>query len=130
MCAAHDDATKTYCIMQHTGSHMHWRVAAWSADIRHSNSWLRHDSAPWQVLGWHLSVEASMHPGAHGFGWFFRYLTFYSFSLQFATLGLSCLSDIAREVRDHLVSSPPMGAAAQNSSGARKASIRAEPFHT
>jgi hypothetical protein len=51
------------------------------------------------VLGWHLSVEASLHPGAHGFGWFFRYLTFYSFSLQFATLGLSCLSDIAREVR-------------------------------
>lgn len=64
---------------------------------------LRHDDFWWQVLGWHLSVEASMHPGAHGFGWFFRYLTFYSFSLQFATLGLSCLSDIAREVRDFLV---------------------------
>ena len=52
-----------------------------------------------QVVGWHMSVEASKHPGATGFGWFFRYLTFYSFSLQFATLGLSCLSDITREVR-------------------------------
>jgi hypothetical protein len=67
-----------------------------------------------QVLGWHLSVEASMHPGAHGFGWFFRYLTFYSFSLQFATLGLSCLSDIAREVRNHLILSQSRGAAAEN----------------
>lgn len=52
-----------------------------------------------QVWGWHLTPEASAHPGSTGFGWFFRYLTFYSFSLQFGTLGLSCLSDITREVR-------------------------------
>ena len=58
-----------------------------------------------------------MHPGAHGFGWFFRYLTFYSFSLQFATLGLSCLSDIAREVRKQSVLSRSKGTAAEIDAG-------------
>ena len=51
-----------------------------------------------QVWGWHLSPQAAAHPGAHGFGWFFRYLTFYSFSLQAATLALSALSDIVSVV--------------------------------
>jgi hypothetical protein len=31
--AAHDDVTSRYCIMQHIDSHMHRRVAAWSADV-------------------------------------------------------------------------------------------------
>lgn len=50
-----------------------------------------------KVWGWHLSPQAQNHPGAQGFGWFFRYLTFYSFTLQSATLGLSALSDVIRQ---------------------------------
>ena len=52
-----------------------------------------------RVWGWHTSEQASAHPGANGFGWFFRYLTFYSFSLQVLQLALAALSDITDEVR-------------------------------
>lgn len=51
-----------------------------------------------QVWGWHLTPAASAHPGSQGFGWFFRYLTFYSFSLQAVTLGLSALADVTSVV--------------------------------
>lgn len=52
-----------------------------------------------QVWGWHITPQAQNHPGSKGFGWFFRYLTFYSFTLQSATLGLSALNDVTRPVR-------------------------------
>lgn len=51
-----------------------------------------------RVWGWHTSEQAAAHPGALGFGWFFRYLTFYSFSLQVLQLALAALSDITDEV--------------------------------
>lgn len=55
-----------------------------------------------KVWGWHLSPQARGHPGATGFGWFFRYLTFYSFTLQSATLGLAALSDIFGQEKPQL----------------------------
>lgn len=54
-----------------------------------------------KVWGWHLSPQAQNHPGARGFGWFFRYLTFCSFTLQSVTLGLSALSDVVRQESPH-----------------------------
>lgn len=42
---------------------------------------------------WHLTPAAEGLPGAHGFGWFPRYLTFYSFTLQTAALGLAAADD-------------------------------------
>uniref|UniRef100_A0A061QQ72 Uncharacterized protein n=1 Tax=Tetraselmis sp. GSL018 TaxID=582737 RepID=A0A061QQ72_9CHLO len=35
-----------------------------------------------RVWLWHTSEEAEVLPGARGFGWFFRYLTFFGFTLQ------------------------------------------------
>ncbi|KAK9815412.1 hypothetical protein WJX72_003239 [[Myrmecia] bisecta] len=45
-----------------------------------------------RVWLWHFTPAAAVLPGATGFGWFFRYLTFYSFTLQFGTLLLCCIA--------------------------------------
>lgn len=45
---------------------------------------------------WHLSPGAAQLPGNFGFGWFFRFLTFYSFSLQTLQLGMATLDDLQR----------------------------------
>lgn len=44
-----------------------------------------------RVWTWHFTPDAAMLPGARGFGWFFKYLTFYSYTLQLLQLGLCCL---------------------------------------
>jgi hypothetical protein len=51
------------------------------------------------VWAWHTTPAASYLPGASGFGWFFRYLTFYSFTLQLVALLLGALDGVARLVR-------------------------------
>lgn len=43
-----------------------------------------------QTLMWHTTEAALVLPGASGFGWFFRYLTFFSYTLQTVQLCL-CL---------------------------------------
>lgn len=43
-----------------------------------------------RVWLWHFGPQAALLPGAKGFGWFSRYLTFYSFSLQLVQLLLCC----------------------------------------
>lgn len=45
---------------------------------------------------WHLTPAAAQLPGNHGFGWFFRFLTFYSFSLQTLQLGMATVDDLQR----------------------------------
>lgn len=49
-----------------------------------------------RVWAWHLTPAAAYLPGARGFGWFFRYLTFWSFTLQTAALGVCVASHLAR----------------------------------
>jgi hypothetical protein len=48
------------------------------------------------VWTWHLTPAAAGLPGNRGFGWFFRFLTFYSFSLQTLQLGMATLDDLQR----------------------------------
>ncbi len=52
-----------------------------------------------RVWLWHLTPAARGLPGARGFGWFVRFLTFYSYTLQTATLGVATASDWSRLVR-------------------------------
>ena len=47
-----------------------------------------------RVWLWHFTEQAAQLPGAKGFGWFTRYLTFYSFSLQLLQLILCCGSKL------------------------------------
>ncbi|MEW5315806.1 MAG: hypothetical protein WDW38_007211 [Sanguina aurantia] len=54
--------------------------------------WLR-------VWLWHTSEAALVLPGSRGFGWFFRYLTFYSFTLQLAQLCLCTVYGWSRKWR-------------------------------
>ncbi|CAG9462348.1 unnamed protein product [Pedinophyceae sp. YPF-701] len=49
------------------------------------------------VWMWHLSERAQSLPGASGFGWFFRYMTFCSFTLQTITSILQVLADLSQE---------------------------------
>lgn len=49
------------------------------------------------VWGWHFSPEASKLPGAQGFGWFFKFLTFYTYTLQTLLLGLCVLEGFIRK---------------------------------
>ncbi len=49
-----------------------------------------------RVWLWHLTPAAQLLPGSTGFGWFFRYLTFYSFSWQMLQLFIACLADISK----------------------------------
>lgn len=53
---------------------------------------------------WHLTPQAAKLPGAKGFGWFTRYLTFYSFSLQLLQLLLCCIAaviTVSRSCKTH-----------------------------
>lgn len=52
-----------------------------------------------RVWAWHLGKQASTLPGSKGFGWFFRYLTFCSFTAQTATLALCCAAHLTMRVR-------------------------------
>lgn len=52
--------------------------------------WLR-------VWLWHTSLAAQTLPGSTGFGWFFRYLTFYSFTLQLLQLLLCTVHGLSRK---------------------------------
>jgi hypothetical protein len=58
-------------------------------------------AAAWflRVWLWHLTPAASVLPGAHGFGWFVRFLTFYSFTIQTVTLCIAAADDWSRLVR-------------------------------
>lgn len=49
-----------------------------------------------RVWLWHLTPAAQLLPGSTGFGWFFRYLTFYSYSWQMLQLFIACLADISK----------------------------------
>lgn len=46
-----------------------------------------------RVWSWHLTPAAAKLPGAQGFGWFVRFLTFYSYTLQTITLGMATVDD-------------------------------------
>jgi hypothetical protein len=59
------------------------------------------------VWAWHVTPAASYLPGASGFGWFFRYLTFYSFTLQLVALALGVVDGLAKLVRSFPPSPPP-----------------------
>lgn len=48
---------------------------------------------------WHWTDAASKLPGAHGFGRFFRYLTYNSFTLQILQLALSSIDEATRRGR-------------------------------
>lgn len=50
-----------------------------------------------RVWLWHLTPAAQLLPGSTGFGWFFRYLTFYSYSWQMLQLFIACLADISKD---------------------------------
>lgn len=52
-----------------------------------------------RVWAWHLGAQASKLPGSKGFGWFFRYLTFCSFTAQTATLALCCAAHLSMRAR-------------------------------
>jgi len=41
------------------------------------------------VWGWHCTPAAGALPGTAGFGWFFRYLTFYAYTLQTLSFGVA-----------------------------------------
>jgi hypothetical protein len=60
------------------------------------------------VWVWHTTPAAAFLPGSKGFGWFFRYLTFYSFTLQLIALGLSVADGIAKLVSVRPVLQQPM----------------------
>lgn len=45
---------------------------------------------------WHTTPAALVLPGAQGFGWFFRYLTFYSFTLQLLQFLLCILAHLSK----------------------------------
>ncbi|KAK9825775.1 hypothetical protein WJX74_006903 [Apatococcus lobatus] len=45
-----------------------------------------------RIFLWHFQERAQQLPGAFGFGWFYRYLTFCSWNVQMIFLGLACLS--------------------------------------
>jgi len=48
-----------------------------------------------RVWLWHATPAAAALPGSAGFGWFFRYLTFCSFTAQTGALGLCCAAHVA-----------------------------------
>lgn len=51
-----------------------------------------------RVWLWHFSEPASHLPGAEGFGWFFRYLTFCSYTIQTALFSLSACLGLAQHL--------------------------------
>jgi len=52
-----------------------------------------------RVWLWHVSPEAAPLPGRHDFGFFLRYLTFYSYTLQTIALGVATADDWRKLVR-------------------------------
>jgi hypothetical protein len=79
----------------------------------------------WLVIVWlwHLTPAASVLPGATGHLWFFRYLTFYSFSLQLLAVALA----VAHETSALFSSSSAAAAkppAKSSARGARKPTLR------
>lgn len=52
-----------------------------------------------RVWIWHTSSAALILPGSRGFGWFFRYLTFCSYTLQLVQLGLCVLAKVVWNMR-------------------------------
>ncbi|PRW20871.1 Leucine Rich Repeat isoform B [Chlorella sorokiniana] len=46
---------------------------------------------------WHTTPAAAGLPGAQGFGWFFRYLTFCSYTLQMVQLAVCCMAHVSRQ---------------------------------
>jgi FAR-17a/AIG1-like protein len=51
------------------------------------------------VFIWHFSEAAARLPGARGFGWFFKYLTFWGWTLQTVQYNLTALFTITSPVR-------------------------------
>eukprot|EP00887_Chlorella_sp_A99_P007786 scaffold20.g7786.t1 len=49
-----------------------------------------------RTWAWHCTPAALGLPGAHGFGWFFRYLTFCSYTLQLVQLFFCCAAHLVR----------------------------------
>lgn len=49
-----------------------------------------------RVWVWHTTPAALALPGSSGFGWFFRYLTFWSYTLQLLQLSLCILARISK----------------------------------
>lgn len=50
------------------------------------------------VWGWHLTPQANLQEVAQEFGWFFNYLTFYSFTVQLLQFGICLLADVQPKV--------------------------------
>jgi len=50
-----------------------------------------------RVWVWHTTPAALVLPGSSGFGWFFRYLTFWSYTLQLLQLSLCILARISKD---------------------------------
>ncbi|KDD74190.1 hypothetical protein H632_c1501p1 [Helicosporidium sp. ATCC 50920] len=61
-----------------------------------------------RVWLWHLSPAGSSFPGAKGFGWYFRFLTFWSLTLQLASFGLAALDSLreGRRARERALKAP------------------------
>jgi hypothetical protein len=49
-----------------------------------------------RVWVWHTTPAALALPGSSGFGWFFRYLTFWSYTLQLLQLSLCVLARVSK----------------------------------
>lgn len=52
-----------------------------------------------RVWLWHLTPAAAPLPGRQGFGWFVRFLTFYSYTIQTVTLVIASVDDWSKLVR-------------------------------
>ena len=50
------------------------------------------------VWGWHLTPKANSQEVAQKFGWFFNYLTFYSFSVQLFQFCICLIADMKPKV--------------------------------
>lgn len=48
---------------------------------------------------WHTTPAAAHLPGAQGFGWFVRFLTFYCYTLQTLMLGMAVFDGLCLQVR-------------------------------
>jgi hypothetical protein len=50
------------------------------------------------VWGWHLTPQANSQEVAQKFGWFFNYLTFFSFTVQLIQFFVCLLADLKPKV--------------------------------
>lgn len=54
------------------------------------------------VWGWHHSAAAALLPGADGFGWFYKYLTFWGLTMQLVSFVVSTVQLLVPvKVRPH-----------------------------